>query len=343
MKKIKLNIFALSLFSALALTSCNDDDQDYALTGNAPVGTLTSDKSTITENDDDTTIEEENVASYTFTMDKTYKTNMKFKVELVAAESTGSTADFETSLGESGIDNGSPGFLITVPANSTSVSFTISGVFDAPAEGTETLRFKITPAADLNGVVDANSQYFNLNIVNSTSDNLDIIFDWDGDKVYKAVDGTTNHHYSDFDFDLEIYYLGSPVLTSYTSSPEAIEFLSTYPDGTFTVTASLWSNPIPTAQIPVVEPMLPINFAPTLKVIKKGVFTKEFNLPGIWNSAVGGADDGNPNAYVDVCKFTKTGTTYQVLDMDDNVLVTGKLADVKNVLSSFAPVAKRRK
>lgn len=337
MKKIKLNIFALSLFSALALTSCNDDDQDYALTGNAPVGTLTSDKSSITETDDDTTIEEENVASYTFTMDKAYKTNMKFKVELVGAESTGSAADFETSLGESGIDNGSEGFLITVPANSTTVSFTMSAIFDDAAEGTETLRFKITPAADMNGVVDANSQYFNLNIVNSTSDNLDITLDWQVDKEYTAVDGSTGHSYSDFDFDLEIYYFGSPVLTSYSSAPESIEFLSSYPDGTFTVTASLWSV------AGAAEPMLPIAFKPTLKVVKKGIFVKEFDLTGNWNSAVGGYDDGNANAYVDVCKFTKTGTTYQVLDMDDNVLVTGKLADVKNVLSSFAPVAKRRK
>lgn len=336
MKKIKLNIFALSLFSALALTSCNDDDQDYVLTGNAPVGTLTSDKSTITEMDDDTTIDEENVASYTFTMDKPYKTNMKFKVELVGGESTGSAADFETSLGESGIDNGSDGFLINVPANTTTFTFTMSAIFDDAAEGTETLRFKITPAADMNGVVDANSQYFNLNIVNSTSDNLDISLDWQVDKTYTAVDGTTGHSYSDFDFDLEIYYFGSPVLTSYSSAPESIEFLSSYPDGTFTVTASLWTVAA------AAEPMLPIAFKPTLKVVKKGIFVKEFDLTGNWNSAVGGADDGNANAYVDVCKFTKSGSTYQVLDMDDNVLVTGKLADVKNVLSSFAPVAKRR-
>ena len=345
MKKLKINLFALSLVSILSLVSCDKEDQSYTNTTNSPIGTLVADKTSISESDDDATLALENVASYTFTMDKAYKTPLKFKVELIASESTGSTSDFETTLPESGIDNGSEGFLITVPANATSTSFTITGILDAEADLNEVLKFRITPATNLNGLVDANSETFTLNVGNSTSDNLDIIFDWDVEKTFLDIDGE-EHSYGDYDFDLEIAFNGTVVLTSYSSKPEAIEFLSTYPDGTFVVKASFYDvakQTLPVNGVPTVvdvQPMLPINFKPTLSVVKNGIFAKEFDLSGIWNSTAGGSEQGNPNAVVDVCKFVKTGSIYQVLDMNDNVLVTGKSGIVKNAIKNISKAAK---
>lgn len=328
MKRIKLNTLAFSFLAMIALNSC-EKDQDYSVTGNLPVGTITSDKSVITESDDDlTTTDVENVATYSFTMDKAYKTDMKFKLELISEESTGSAEDFEITLGESGIDNGTDGYLIKVPANETTVNFSIKGLLDTDIAASENLKFKITPVADMNGVVASNSQTFNLTINNSVSDNLDIIFDWEVAKEYKDVNGA-NHSYEDFDFDLEIYYNGSPVLSSYSSAPEAVEFLSAYPDGTFIVTASFWDAST------AAEPMLPISFKPTLTVAKKGVFVKDFDLSGKWNSSIGGSEQGNANAYVDVCYFVKTGSTYQLYDMTDNLLASGKISNVKNTLKNL--------
>lgn len=330
MKKLKINLFALSLVSILSLVSCDKEDQSYTNTTNSPVGTLVADKTTISESDDDATLALENVASYTFTMDKPYKTDMKFKVELIASESTASASDFETNLPESGIDNGSAGFLITIPANATSANFTISGIFDIDADLNEVLKFRITPATNLNGLVDANSETFTLNIGNSTSDNLDIIFDWGVDETYTGLDQET-HDIKDFDFDLEIEdALGDVVLASYASAPETVEFLSTYPNGTYTIVASFWDA------ASAAEPMLPINFEPTLTVAKKGIFSRTFDLTGVWNSTAGGNEQGNANAYLDVAYFIKNGSTFQLFDMNDNLLVTGKSGVVKNAIKTIS-------
>lgn len=332
MKKLKINLFALSLVSILALVSCDKEDQSYTNTTNSPVGTLVADKTTISESDDDATLALENVATYTFTMDKSYKTNMKFKVELMGSESTATASDFESNLPESGIDNGSEGFLITIPANESAVSFTISGIFDSAAESSEVLKFKITPAGNLNGLVDGNSQMFTLNITNSTSNNLDISFDWGVGKTYIGLD-EEEHEYKDFDFDLEIYNVGGNVVeSSYSSAPEEIEFSGA--DGIYTITASFWDA----STSP--EPMLPINFEPTLTVTKKGVFVRTFDLSGVWNTAIGGDQQGNANAYLDVAYFVKTGSTFQLYDMDDTLLVTGKSGVVKNAIKNISKARK---
>ena len=334
MKKLKISLFALSLVSIISLVSCDKEDQSYTNTTNLPVGTIVADKTTISESDDDATVALENVATYTFTVDKPYKTLLKYKVEVISAESTALANDFKISLPESGIDNGSDGYLITIPAYETSLSFTISGILDNAADLNEVLKLKITPAGNLNGLVDTNSQFITLNIGNSTSDNLDIIFDWGVDKEYVGLDEDT-HSYGDFDFDLEIYGAGPvPVAFSYSSAPEEVEFLSTTADGTYTIVASFWDAAA------AAEPMLPINFTPTLTVTKKGVFERSFDLTGVWNSAIGGNEQGNVNAYLDVAYFTKTGSIFQLYDMDDNLLVTGKSGAIKNAIKNISKARK---
>ncbi len=87
----------------------------------------------------------------TFTMDKPYKTTMKFKIEFLAEESTGTLEDFEVNLPPSGIEaNGSPGYLLlTAPAHATSKVFTVTGLFDELAHPGKTLKFKISAVAEL--------------------------------------------------------------------------------------------------------------------------------------------------------------------------------------------------
>lgn len=332
MKNIKLNFLALA--SLLIFSTSCEDDQEYNVTTNAPVGTFSADKTSVVETDNPITPEYENLAICNFTMDRPYKTNMSFKVELVASESTGTAEDFEFNLPASGIDNGPEGYLLKVDKNQTNKVFTFTAKFDNAADAVETFKFKITPIADFNGSVAPSSEYFTMTIGNSTSDNLDIIFDWGDGKSYVGVD-EDDHNYNDFDFDLEIRNAADiTVLSSYSSAPEAIEFLSTYPNGTYTIVASFWDA------APAAEPMLPINFTPTVTVTKKGIFEKTFDLSGIWDSAVGGNEQGNPDAFVAVAYFTKTGSTFQLYDMNDNLLVSGKSGAVKSAIKSISSASK---
>ena len=328
MKKIKYSLLAFSAL-LLSLASCQDDDQSYALTGNLPVGSLAIDKTTIDEIDDPATSDYENVAICTFTMDKPYKTNMKFKVEFLADESTGSLEDFEVNLPPSGIDNGTPGFLLTVPANQTSQVFTVTATFDEAADPGQTLKFKIYPIADLNGTVDANSEFFTITVGNNTSDNLEITFDWEAEREYVGINGSTNL-FADFDFDLEVYTsVGAIEATSYTSAPEKIEILNNdTADGLYYIVPSFYDAST------AVTPMLPISFNTSLKVVKRGVFTKVIELPSMWNSTVGGYEQGNPDYLYLAAYFVKVGNTYTLYDMDDNELATGKMAQLKQALKN---------
>lgn len=328
MKNIKYSLFAFSALF-LSLTSCQDDDQSYALTGNLPVGSLSIDKTTIAEYDDPATSDYENVAIGTFTMDKPYKTTMKFKIEFLAEESTGTLEDFEVNLPPSGIDNGTPGYLLTVPANATSKVFTVTGLFDELADPGKTLKFKISAVADLNGTVDPNSEFFTITLGNDTSDNLEITFDWEANREYLGLDEDT-HSFGDFDFDLEVYTsVGGVFETSYTSAPEKITILDTEtPDGLYYIVPSFYDAS--TAE----TPMLPITFNTSLKVVKRGVFTKVIELPSMWNSTVGGYEQGNPDYLYLAAYFVKVGNTYTLYDMDDNELATGKMAQLKQALKN---------
>ena len=156
--------------------------------------------------------------------------------------------------------------------------------------------------------------------------------------------------FDEFDFDLEIYDAGfNAVLSSYSSSPEEIEFLAAYPDGTYYIVPSFWSLPIPYTAAEIAAgadplrklPMLPITFDVKLTVAKPGVFVKEFDLSSLWNSTVGGADNGNPDGYNVTANFTKTtvdGVAMYELRaadvLDGPILVSGRMADLKAMLQS---------
>jgi hypothetical protein len=332
MKNIKLNFLALA--SLLIFSASCEDDQEYNVTTNAPVGTFSSDKNSVVEFDNPITSDYENVAICNFTMDRPYKTDMKFKIELVASESTGSTDDFKFNLPASGIDNGSDGYLLKVDKNQTNKVFTFTAEFDDDVEGVETFKFKVTPIADFNGSVAPSSQFFTVSIGNSTSDNLDIVLDWESKRTFKTVD-EEEHEFSEFDFDLEVINSSLAVAnSSYASAPEKIEFSSSSADGTYFIVPSFYSSKIVNADNAPVEPMLPINFNVTLKVVKKGIFVKEIDMSNIWNTVSGGDEQGNPDAKQLAAYFVKAGTTYTLYDVDDNVLVTGRTSDLANMLKS---------
>lgn len=324
MKKLKYSLYFLSMVGVLGFTSCdeNDVDQDYPLSGNKPVISISTPSVTMVESGEGST------ATFNVTATKASTTTMKLKLEFLPEESTGSLDDVEIALDDTPIDFGPTGSLITIPANSLGTSFQISAVFDILPEGTETLKFRLIPVADLNSQVAEDSQIITLTINNTTSDSLVAIFDWNGDNEYLGTDNEY-HALSDFDFDLEIYdEMFNIVATSYTSSPEEIEVAAgDLPDGTYYVVPSLWTT------ASAVAPMLPLTFNTTLTIAKPGVFVQNIVLDGLWNSTVGGAEEGNPDAYVVAAYFVKTTVNgeamYQLYDAsNDALLAQGRMADL---------------
>lgn len=341
MKKNIINGLYVALVASFAFVSCtNDVDQDYKLSGNESVATIAVDQTALLEKNDATTAVNETVASFVVTVDKPHITNMKFKLEFLAAESTGTLDDIVVNLEDSPIDFGSDGYLITIPRNELTTSFSISSVFDETVETSETFKFKVYPVGDLNGVVAADSQTITLTVGNSTDDTLRITFDWNGDAEWK----NQNNEFrplSDFDFDLEIYNssLSGIIATSYSDSPEKIELdPTTYADGTYFIVPSFWSNPVGSTDPLDDLPMLPINFSPKVTVSKPGIFVREFDLAGIWNSTAGGNEQGNPDAYQILAYFVKTtdaGTgeaMYELYDADNNLLDSGRMANLSATL-----------
>lgn len=343
MKKNIINGLYVALFASFALVSCeNTVDQEYVLTGVEPIATISADKTALLESDNPATVGiDESVLNVSLVMDKAHKTPIKYKVEFISSESTGSLDDVSFSLTESPIDFGSAGFLITVPAYSTTVDFTISAILDLPAEATENFKFKVYPVGNLDGQVNPSTQFINFTLGNSVSNDLRVILDWNGDAEWTSQDEKV-HTLDDFDFDLEIYDASFNIVAdSYSDSPEQIDFdAAGQPDGTYFIVPSYYSNKLPAAgaNINTVTPMLPIYFDVKVTVSKPGVFTRIFDLAGKWNTITGGDQQGNPDAYYLMAYFVKTTTggvsTYQLYDMDDNLLVSGRFANIKSILSS---------
>ena len=141
MKKIKISILSLVAIFGFTTSCTNDVDQSYPAVNDRPVITLTSDKSSIVElNDEATDLIDENIATYTLTANEAYTTDMKFKIEFLPNESTGSLEDIEVSLDASPIDFGIDGFLANVTKNTLSTQFTITSVFDVLPETAETFK-----------------------------------------------------------------------------------------------------------------------------------------------------------------------------------------------------------
>lgn len=349
MKKLKYSLYFLSMVGVLGFTSCdeNDVDQDYPLSGDKPVVSISATSVTMVESGEGST------ATFNVTATKASTTTMKLKLEFLPEESTGSLDDVVIALDDSPIDFGSAGSLITIPANSLGTTFQISAVFDILPEGPETLKFRVIPVADLNSTVAEDSQIITLTINNSTSDSLVSIFDWNGDQEYLGNDNVY-HLLSDFDFDLEIYdEMFNVVATSYTSSPEEIELTSgDIADGTYYIVPSLYSTLVvdpATGDPTTVPPMLPLNYAAKLIVAKPGVFMHEINLSDKWSYNVGGAEEGNPDAYVVAAYFVKTTVDgeamYQLYDAtNDALLAEGRMADLSAAFNNTkAKKAKAKK
>ena len=328
MKKNFINkaLFA-SIMVSLLFTSCNEVDNDT--TDSRSV------KPVVTANQTNFSVEEGESATVTLTTDTPFNRDLTFKLELVGG--TGSYTDFMCSGSETAAGDGfgAIGYIVTVPAFSSTGTFDITPVFDLLPEGTETLEFRLYSDSYARGAVAPGSDMIMVNVTNKTSNDFVATLDWAQNSFdsfgslvegsYTGTDGN-QHAYCDLDFDLEIYDASeSAVLAdSYTSCPESITFSSASPDGTYVIVPSLYTttgNSVPANDF---------FFKVKMTMAKPGVWVKEVNIDNNWKFSAGGAVQGNPAAYYPVARLVKTGTTYVLKDyVSDEVLASGKVANFK--------------
>lgn len=322
MKKIKLyNLAFFALFAAF--TSCSEADDATQERGVKPV---------ITAGIVDFTINEGESATINLTSDMAYNQQMDLKLELVGG--TGSFRDYMTSGDETIIDDGYGviGHKITFPAYSTSTSFDITALLDLEVEGTETFEFRLYGMGNANGIVSKESEMITVTVSNATSNNVEIYVDWsqsyydDFGSLHPGEylgDDDSMHEYCDYDFDLEVYDGGFGYFDwSYSSCPEHVTIDASAPDDTYYIVPSLWTLSGST-------PAEDMTFDVKVTVAKPGVWKNEIHMFD-WNTVDGGAVEGNPNAYVLSHTLVKTGTTYELYDANDDLVESGRSANVIN-------------
>lgn len=322
MKNLKLNKFAFLLLLG-ALVSCNKEDNLTEQRTEKPV---------ISAGVVDFTVNEGETVTVNLTTDKAYQEDMQMKLELVGG--TGSFRDYMTSGDETIIDDGYGviGHKIDFPAYTTSMSFDITPLLDLEAEGTETFEFRLYGMGNSNGIVSKESELITVTVNNTTSDDVEIYVDWSQNYyddfgtlqvgTYLGADGD-DHAFCDYDFDLEVYDGAFGYFDwSYSSCPEHVTIDASAPDDTYYIVPSLWT-------LSGSAPAENMTFDVKVTVAKPGIWKNEIHMFD-WNTVDGGAVEGNPNAYVLSHTLVKTGTTYELYDANNDLVESGRSANVIN-------------
>ncbi|UKM65135.1 hypothetical protein GSB9_01697 [Flavobacteriaceae bacterium GSB9] len=291
MKKIK-NILLFVLLIGVAY-GCDDYDVDPVIDQSAkPVVTATISSSSISESDSPT-------VTITINMDKPIKTTTTF----IATQVGGSASANDFSVGSA-----------VVPAYQTSTTMEVNINDDIIVEDPESVELEITPAAvpDLYEVL--GTPTVSLTIENSTSDDFVFKMDWDGTYF---DDGGGEHHFCDYDLDLEIYSadFNDLLAASYSSCPEEIRLSpGDLPDGDYWLVPSFW-------EATGVPPASKQNIPAMVTFAKPGVALENVDLSNVWNTEDGGQQDGNSDAYLVKYILTISGSDYTVTDSDSGTVV----------------------
>ncbi|NIK91218.1 hypothetical protein GZ212_03555 [Mangrovimonas sp. CR14] len=312
MKKLNYKLFLFGL--SLLAFGCMDDDQDYP-SHNKPTATVTTTDLDVTEGDDPVMV--------TITIDRAISLDSDFKIDLLSDH-----WDDVAIYGEGGSDihlseyeNGPEGWYVTIPAYSTSVSFYVEPLYDIYPEGTESARIRVSQGYAGNSIVGAGAE-FAVNISNITSNDFQVILRWDGE--FTGADGDT-HDWCGADFDLEFYDANFGLLAaSWYDCPESITVPEgVLPDGDYWVIPGFYSMVYSGSELPEAATNAPASII----FAKPGVWVEEVDLSTVWNTATGGLEEGNDDAYLVKFVLTIEGNTYTVTDIETGeTIVSGKSA-----------------
>jgi len=290
MKNIK---YILGLFVLIGLfTGCEDDPESVIDNSAKPIVTVASSTTSISESGSPT-------FEVTINFDKPIKNTTTFVATQIGGSA--SSGDFSSSPA-------------VVPAYQTSATMEITVNDDIFVEGTEDVQLEISASniPDIYEVVGKPTVSFS--IENSTSNDFIFRMDWDG--LYEDSNGN-EHHFCDFDLDVELYDSSFNLLTaSYSSCPEEIEISpGDLPDGDYWLVPSFWD---------VTTGVSPANYQDIPAVVtfvKPGIVLETIDLTTTWNTEDGGAIQGNPDAYLFKYILTVSGTNYKVTDSDTGTVV----------------------
>lgn len=282
------------------------------------------------------TIAEGATATVNLTVNTPYFRSLDYKLELVGG--TGSFRDFTCSGTETVLDDGWGviGHKISVPAYASTASFTITPTVDFLPEGQEKLIFRLYPMGNSNGLVATASELITVTVNNTTSTDLKTELKWAttfnahgnfDDIYYAGVDGSS-HSLEAYDFDLLIFGPSNIFTGATGAEPEYATIASTRGNGDYELWIDLWDTPRGVTAVVGTgyKPTTFLGLKPILTVGKPGVWYREMDLSGIWNSNTGPSAVAGNDASAYVGKVTKNGTTYTLFDADDVQLATGRTA-----------------
>jgi hypothetical protein len=340
---LNYKVFAVA-FGLVLFSSCNKDEVTYKNTVKSVVSTINT----------NLTIAEGSSSTVTLTLDKAV--NIKTDLKIEVSSGTGVFRDFEVSYGanepidiETATDDGWGliGYKLTIPAYATSFTFDIKAVFDVLPEGTENLVLKLSPAGNGLALVDSGSQFINLTIPNTVSNNFVATMEYNGTTTnahgtiipttYIGVDDKA-HEYCNFDFDLEVYdpSFSNVLYDDYDNCPAECTIDAADPDGDYIIVPSFWSRGSAAALATLAPKSGEIIFPVKVTMSKPGKFTHTTDMTGQFKYTAGGAAQGNPDAYVPIAVVTKTGTNYVLTDYNTlEELGSGRHAYLLNKLKNL--------
>lgn len=207
----------------------------------------------------------------------------------------------------------------TVPAFGTTGELKVIIYNDDLVEDNETINLTIESGPSLANryLVNPDSTYPTANIVIDNFESTDFIFSMDWGVTYNGNDGSP-HSLCDMDLDLEIYLadFSAIVATSYSSCPESITVaLGDLPDGNYWLIPSFWST------AGAVPPATDFDIPATVTFGVGGVAFEDIDLTGVWNTGVGGFQQGSSTAYLVKYVLTISGSSYTVTDNDTGTVV----------------------
>ncbi|WGD33766.1 hypothetical protein [Olleya sp. YS] len=206
---------------------------------------------------------------------------------------------------------GGSGYIAVFDSGQTNLDINIETIEDILPNDTKTVQLRLTSTNLLEATID---EVVTINIENLIGEDLITRLDWAGDYLDNGVVACDG--FDGLDLDLELYFNGGFADFSYNDCPEEIIIFNTYPDGSYEIDASFWTNNGFTSSS-VTNVPVKIIFA------KSGVFYQEVDLSSLFPLANGGLLDGNGSA-ITTFFINKTGNIYTVTDSNNSQIVQGR-------------------
>lgn len=313
-------IKSLVLITGLSFVACTNVEDDTSFS--------TVNKPTLSVVDTDLTVMEGDDIVLNFTTDFQISSASDIKVDLLFND-TADADDVTINLETASLQFeawGPDGYKFAYPEFTNSYSLTIgSATLDALADGGDHFQIKVSSMGNMATKVDENTQIIDVTIT-TVPDILVMELDW----AWGYVDGAGDE--VDLDFDIEVYDGGFGFYDySYSDHPERVIFDNSTPDDTYYVLAELWSA---SGAVPTTDPI------PSTMTFNKDSWSETVDLSSYFNTADGGADDGNPNYYV-LFSVEKVGNYYTIEDDMGNPIASGRLADLSSIIGKGNHKVKR--